>query len=133
MLVKQKLIFVSAGVGTAVAVSVWTLIHTPGPRMFATLGITLGAVTVFDWLLILCIPQLRSYKKLRRIWVLLLLPSPFLALGGVALSYRRTFYYGLISLIVGVLLSKSLWKTAFDEIAGLQDIMEKEARTHELP
>ena len=126
--VKHKLIFVSAGVGTAVAVSVWTLIHRPGPSLLTLLGIALGAVTVFDWLLILSLPQIRSNKELRRIWALLLLPAPFLALGGVALSYRRTFYYGLISFIVGVLVSRSLWKTIFDEIAELQDTPEKEAR-----
>ena len=108
----------------------WTLIHRPGPSLFTTLGITLGAVTVFDWLLILSLPQIRSNKKLRRIWALMILPAPFIAFGVFALCYWRTFYYGLISFMAGVLLSKSMRKTIFEGIAGLRDSVEKEDATH---
>jgi hypothetical protein len=45
-------------------------------------------------------------------------------------AVRRTFYYGVISFIVGVLLSKSMRKTIFDGIAGLRDIVENETATH---
>ena len=124
--VKHKLIYVSAGAVVGATVSALALIHKPGTNLLAFGGITLGAVTLFDWLLILSLPQIRSNKQLRRIFVLFILPAPFIALGAVALSYQRTFYYGLISLIAGVILSRSLRKTIFEGIAELRSVIERE-------
>jgi hypothetical protein len=57
MTAKRKLIYVSAGAGLGAVVSGLALIHEPSLHLLALGGIVLGAVVVFDWLLILTLPQ----------------------------------------------------------------------------
>jgi energy-converting hydrogenase Eha subunit A len=114
MTAKRKLIYVSAGAGLGALVSGLALIHEPSLHLLALGGIVLGAVVVFDWLLILTLPHIKSDKRFRKIFALFTLPTPFIAFGLVALAYHKTFYYGLISFIVGVILSRSLRKMIFE-------------------
>jgi hypothetical protein len=128
MSAKRKLIFVSVCAALA-AVSALGLIHGPSINLLARCGIALGAMVVFDWLIVLILPQLRSDKRVRRIFVLFTLPAAFIAFAGVALAYPKTFYYGLISFIVGVILSRSLRKQISEAIAEMRSVVKKEEAT----
>src|SRR5262245_2132382 len=71
-------------------------------------GILLATVCLFNLVMILTLPQVRADGELKKVWGFMILPAMVIAIGSVAVSYRPTFYYGLIIFTIGIVLGRFL-------------------------